>query len=326
MANRVLTSVMTAAAVAAVLLLAPDQAASQNAPGGGARRAANVRRVPPTAPYNAPKTPDGQPNMQGIWEPDAPAASHSLEEGPEPDNSRGRGRTQEQVDEELRTRISLILDPTPSGRLPYRVPALMDQRQMLADIKTPTKETHIEPEDRCMLMGVPRSNYRFDFQILQSPGLVTILYEWTHAYRVIRLDGGPHPASTLKQFNGDSRGRWEGNTLVVDVTNLNGETWFDAHGTHHSDALHVVERWTVGDANTLYYEATVEDSNVFTRPWKVAFAIDRSKDKGHELLEEACYEGNPPTLHEMVNIGQMLKAQGVTGIHEHSPGFYDQSR
>ena len=93
-----------------------------------------------------------------------------------------------------------------------------------------------------------------------------ILYEWAHAYRTIPLDGRPHLAGNIKLYNGDSRGHWEGNTLVVDVTNFNDKVFLDSHGSFYSEALHVVERWTLVDANTLKYEATLEDPTVFTRP------------------------------------------------------------
>ena len=114
-----------------------------------------------------------------------------------------------------------------------------------------------------------------------------ILYEWAHAYRTIPLDGRPHLAGNIKLYNGDSRGHWEGNTLVVDVTNFNDKVFLDSHGSFYSEALHVVERWTLVDANTLKYEATLEDPTVFTRPWTIAFTLDRNTQPGYEFLEEA---------------------------------------
>ena len=96
---------------------------------------------------------------------------------------------------------------------------------------------------------------------------------------------------------GDSRGRWEGNTLVVDVTNNNDKTWFDVIGSFHSDALHVVERFTVVDAKAIDYEATIEDPKVYTRPWKLALRLERIHEKDYELLEEACHEGERDVQH-----------------------------
>src|SRR4029077_5296898 len=112
-----------------------------------------------------------------------------------------------------------------------------------------------------------------------------------------------HLPASMKLYNGDSRGHWEGNTLVVDVTNLNDLTWFDSHGTLHTDALHVVERFTVVDANTINYEVTLDDPKAFTRPWKLAFSFDRVKAKNYEMYEEACVEGNGESIQGMVDVG-----------------------
>lgn len=307
MSERTLASTVTAAAVVAALALAPGSAAGQT-----------------KTPFNPPRTSDGQPDIHGYFSPDAPDASHSLEEGAEPENSIGRGRTPAQVAEGLKNRRVLIVDPAPGPKIPYQPWARAKQRELLDALFTPMKITDIEPEDRCAPMGVPRMNYRFDFEIEQSAGMVTILYSWNHAFRAIPLDGRPHAPASIKLFNGDSRGHWEGNTLVVDVTNFNDQTWFDAHGTIHTDALHVVERWTVVDANTINYEATLDDPKAFTRPWTIAFPIRRIKDAKYELYEEACFEGNGTTIEGMLEAGRYLTAKGVKGRHEHSPGFYDE--
>lgn len=309
MRRAILSSALVLAAVTVGLALSSGSAAGQTA---GA--------------YQAPRTPDGQPDMQGYFAPDAPDASHSLEEGAEPENTlgRGRGRTREQIDEERRNRRVLIVDPAPGPKIPYQPWARAKQRELLEALYTPTKLTDIEPEDRCAPMGVPRMNYRFDFEVAQSAGMVMMHYSWNHAYRLIPLDGRPHPPASVKLYNGDSRGRWEGNTLVVDVTNFNDQTWFDAHGTHHTDALHVVERWTIVDANTINYEATMDDPKAFTRPWKIAYPIRRMRgDAKYEIYEEACIEGNDITLEGMLRVGRDLAAKGVKGRHEHTPGFYD---
>src|SRR6266850_6034776 len=159
MNDRAFASTIAAGAVVAALSLAPGSAAGQNPEEGGGRQ----------------RTPDGQPDIQGFYSPDAPAASHSLEEGEEPENSRGRGRTQAQIDEALKNRRVLIVDPAPGPRIPYQAWARAKQRELLEAVFTPTKAMDLEPEDRCALMGVPRSSYRFNFQIVQSPGMVTIL-------------------------------------------------------------------------------------------------------------------------------------------------------
>jgi hypothetical protein len=308
MRKQMFASAVTAAAVVAAFALAPGAAAGQT-----------------KTPFNPPRTADGQPDLHGYFAPDAPDASHSLEEGAEPENTlgRGRGKTLAQIEEERKNRRVLIVDPAPGPKIPYQPWARAKQRELLDALFTPIKITDIEPEDRCAPMGVPRLNYRFDFEIDQSKEMVTILYSWNHAYRTIPLDGRPHLPASIKLFNGDSRGRWEGNTLVVDVTNLNDQTWFDSHGTIHTDALHVVERWTIVDANTINYQATLDDPKAFTRPWTIAYPIRRIKDPKYELYEEACLEGNGQTIEGILEAGRMLTAKGVKGRHEHTRGFYD---
>ena len=309
MKEQILASAVTVAAVVAALALAPGSAAGQT-----------------KAPVNPPRTSDGRPDIHGNFSSDAPDASHSLEEGAEPDNTlgRGRGRTRAQIEEDLKSRRVLIVDPAPGPKIPYQPWARAKQRELLDALFAPMKVMDIEPEDRCAPMGVPRINYRGDFEIDQSPGMVTILYSWNHDYRMIPLDGRPHAAASIHLSNGDSRGHWEGNTLVVDVTNFDDQTWFDAHGTIHTDALHVVERWTVVDANTINYQATMDDSKAFTRPWTIAFPMRRLRDAKYEMYEEACLEGNGETIDGMLRAGRYLTAKGVKGRHEHSAGFYDE--
>ena len=230
----------------------------------------------------------GSPTSRGSGGRSWTARRIASRKAPEPANASITGQRD-------RKRQTIIVGGGTDPQLPYQPWAAAKRLDHLANFHTPTKWAHLDPEDRCLLNGVPRSNYRGTMQILQSPGYVTILYEWNHAYRVIPLDGRPHAPAEVKQWNGDSRGRWEGNTLVVDVTNFlvddaehNVQPWFDSHGSFYSDALHVVERYTVLNADTIRYEATVEDPKVFTRPWQVGFTVSRNKQPGFELLEEAC--------------------------------------
>ena len=279
--KRLLGPIIVLAAVVAILSLAPVPAAGQ---------AATVRAT--AERWDPPRTPDGQPDLQGIWGPnptgqpgsyfDSPGApNHSLEEGRDPASFGAQKRGFQLVHPE---QPNVIVDPTPEGKIPYQPWAVEQRRENLRNIFAPTQPEHIEPEDRCLLNGVPRSNLRGQMQITQGPGYVLILHEWNHAYRFIPLDGRPHVGRNVQLWNGDSRGRWEGDTLVVDVTNFaaDGETfnkqpWLDSHGSFYSDALHVVERWTLADANTIDYEATIEDPKVFTRPWmnRTGFLGDR---------------------------------------------------
>jgi hypothetical protein len=270
--------------------------------------------------WDPPRTSDGRPDLQGLWTPSI--GGHTYEEGPDPANARVQGDPQPDAG-----RPNVIVDPTPEGKIPYQPWAAEKKNEHLRNIFAPTKREHIEPEDRCLPNGVPRSNLRGQMQITQGPGYVLILYEWIHAYRFIPLDGKPHVAKNVRLWNGDSRGRWEGDTLVVDVTNFavdaknfNNQPWLDGHGSFYTDALHVVERWTLADANTIKYQATIEDPKVFTRPWTLAFTIGRNRDAKYEFYESTCYEGH--NLELSIGAGRAAIAAGQTGIHEHTKGFY----
>jgi hypothetical protein len=118
------------------------------------------------------------------------------------------------------------------------------------------------------------------------------LLEYSHSYRIIATGGNQHIADTVRLWQGNSRGRWEGNTLVVDVRNTNGLAWLDNAGNFVSDALHVVERLTMVDSDTIHYEARLEDPKVYTRAWTMVSALVRNKERGFEVWEQACHEGN----------------------------------
>ena len=148
-----------------------------------------------------------------------------------------------------------------------------------------------DPLTKCYLPGVPRITYMpFPFQILETPTGVEIFYEYTHAVRQVYVDGSRHPPGHIDWWMGDSRGLWDGDALVVDVADFNDETWFDRAGNFHSDALHVVERYTLTDADHIQYEATIEDPKVFTRPWTISMPLYRRVEKNARLLEYKCPE------------------------------------
>ncbi len=146
------------------------------------------------------------------------------------------------------------------------------------------------------------------YQIVQTPGYILMLYEWNHLYRYIPLDGGPHVDPEIRLGMGDSRGHWDGNTLVVDVTNFTDNTWpvghgappegapgsalTTGHGVFHSGKLHIVERFTFTDTDNIQYEVTIEDPEVFTQPWKISFNALRRAPDDHMLFEYACHKGN----------------------------------
>jgi hypothetical protein len=188
--------------------------------------------------------------------------------------------------------VTIIVDP-PNGKVPLQPWAAEKRQDITANHTNPRGPGDIDPMSRCFPVGVPRVKYQENtgIQIHQISGKVVMTYEFNHAYRVIPVDGSPHIGENIRLWMGDSRGRWEGNTLVVDVTNHNDRTWFDVVGTFHSDALHVVERYTFVDADTIQYEATIEDPKVFTRPWKIAFPLQRNTQSGFEHLEMSCHEG-----------------------------------
>ena len=295
MKYRLLGLMLAVAAVAALVSLAPGPAAGQ---------------APGASRWNPARLSDGQPDMQGLWAADAAGAAHSIEVGRDPAADVIQGR--EEGDRNPR----VLVEPA-DERIPYQPWAAAKRRELLADIFTPTKRAHVDPHVRALLDGVPRNNYvPGQLQIAQIPGYVQIVYGSNHAYRLIPLDGRPHVGNDIKLWMGDSRGRWEGNTLVVDVTNFDDRTWFDSHGSIHSDALHVVERWTMANADRIDYEATLEDPKMFTRAMKIVLTIDRFKEKGYELWEDTRHEGERDT-ETILKAGRRDKAAGLKGIHEH---------
>ena len=301
MKNLFFGSMMAVAAVLAVLSIEPVRAAA-----GGAQAPTGTTKA-----WNPARTPDGQPDIQGFWVrntgPGSP--SHSLEEGSEPLAFTIQGRDPKTA------RVNVVVDPA-DGRIPYQPWAAAKRREHLVNLFAPTKREQVDPDDRCLLNGAPRQVYGGGFEIVQVPGQVVFLFENAHAYRVIPTDGRPHLAKDIQLWMGDSRGHWEGNTLVVEVTNQNDQTWLDSHGSFHSDALRVVERFTLVDADTMRYEATIEDPTVFTRPWKIAMPLNRNRQVGFEQWEEACHEGERSVQH-MLEAGRLAKEAGQTGIHTH---------
>jgi hypothetical protein len=238
--------------------------------------------------WNPPRTADGQPNLQGFWaQSGLTIPTYSLEDGPTVEHSTAIGQARQA------NRPSAIVDP-PDGRVPYQ-PWAAAQRQAVFDNHNDLKlRNQMDPQDRCFLGGPTRFFSLGNVQILQAPGQVVLLNEFAHAFRVVPLDGRAHVGDSIKLWQGDSRGRWEGNTLVIETRNNNDKTWFDKVGSFHSDAMHVTERLTLVDATTLNYRATVEDPRVFTRPWTIGLTLKPAPDssQGFELIEQACYEGD----------------------------------
>ena len=220
--------------------------------------------------YNPPKTADGHPDFEGIWQPRAGGAAYSIL--PHPAGFfLGAGSDTGIVE---------------GGELPY-------QPWAAERIKYLTQHMELDPTGHCHYEGIPHAMY-FAFQIFQTPKQIAVLHENMHAYRIIYMEG-THPKDYLA-WMGDSRGHWEGNTLVVDVANNNDKSVFDMAGHFHSDALHVIERFTLVDADTMSYQATLEDPKVFTKPVKLGFPLKRAP-KDYELIESGCFEGERDQEH-----------------------------
>ena len=184
------------------------------------------------------------------------------------------------------------------NEIPYRPEALAKKKENFENRLTR------DPEIKCFLPGVPRATYMpYAFQIVQTEAHVLFAYEYANASRTVYMNSKDDPPGA-DFWMGWSRGRWEGDTLVVDVTNLGDQTWFDRAGNFHSDALRVVERYTPFDANHLIYEATIEDAKVFTRPWKISMPLYRRIEKNAILGEYLC-----PEFAEELMYGHLTKRE-----------------
>ena len=195
-------------------------------------------------------------------------------------------------------RTSLVIDP-PDGRVPLRPEA--EAARDHASAHEGDSYEFLSVWDRCITRGVPGgmfpAGYNNAYQIVQTKGYVVIFYEMIHEARIIPIDGSRHPPASVRLWNGDSRGRWEGNTLVVDTTNYNDKGWVATQaaagrikGIPQTASLHVVERFTPSDADTIDYEATLDDPAMFARPWTVSIPLHR--DSSYRIYEYACHEGN----------------------------------
>ena len=281
---------MAVAIVVAVLSLAPtrptagqDQDAAEARPtsiGGCPAEILSFRTcaAEKAKTFDPPRTPAGRPDMQGYW--GAELTSDFSVEGV--------------TDAEPRTRDAImpwevgpamIVDP-PDRQIPYQPWAAKIGR------KGVHYQQYVDPRTACGSGGVGRP-VPGTYQFLQSSDDKHFLwfYEDQHTFRVIPTDGRPHIGKNIKLLQGDPVGRWEGTTLVVDVTNLNGSTWIDDAGNFFTDAAHLVERFTMIDLDTIHYELTLEDPTAYTRPWTMAWALTRDKEPGFEIIEEACREG-----------------------------------
>jgi hypothetical protein len=215
--------------------------------------------------YDGPRTPDGRPDLSGIWQVLGSAAwdleAHNAQDG-----------------------IPAGFSVVDGGTIPYTADALNQRDRNRANRLTD------DPVRRCYLPGVPRITYMpWPFRIVQTPDHLVLSYEYAHALRIVYTDGSPHPLPN-DFWMGDSRGHWEGDALVIDTTHFNGQTWLDASGNHHSNELHVVERLTPVTPYHINYEVTLEDPQTYTRPWTMRMPIYKRMEEGLRLLDYDCVD------------------------------------
>jgi hypothetical protein len=210
-----------------------------------------------------PRTADGKPNFQGIWQVRGRAA-YDLE------------------DHAARDGMPAGRSVVEGGKIPYQPSAAAKKLENYTNRKT------ADPLAKCFLPGIPRIMYlEFPFQIFQTRDHVAMTFEWSQVFRLIYTNRRQRLHDGVESWMGDSRGRWEGDTLVVDVTSQNDQTWLDMAGNFHSADMHVVERYTFLDADTIRYLVTIEDAKVFTRPWTIRLTFHRQKHMDR-ILEYQC--------------------------------------
>jgi hypothetical protein len=229
--------------------------------------------------FNPPRTADGKPDFSGYWG-GSQVPHEDLHAHPRtPDDNGGP---------------SALVDP-PNGIVPIQAWA--------EEKRAENRKRYIDQNAQCFMSGVPRHLYMGAYQFIQTPTRLVMLSEEANAYRVIYLDdpstalGASRPplGSNITLWQGDSRGRWEGNTLVVVTKNQNGNPWLDQQGRFITDAATVTERFTMFEANGILYEITIDDPLVYTRPFTMALGLRKNTQPGRELFEEACYEGESNT-------------------------------
>jgi hypothetical protein len=220
-----------------------------------------------------PRTADGKPDLSGVWQAMSAAAWNIQDHEAQKGVPAGRG----------------VVD---GNDIPYQ-PWAAERRKENGAVRATA-----DPESQCNLPGVPRITYMpYPFQILQTSTNVMLLYEYVHALRNVYVDGTSHPPGHIDWWMGDSRGRWDRDTLVVDVVDFNDLTWFDRAGNFHSDELHVIERYTLSDRDHIDYEVTIEDPKVFTRPWTMRMPLYRRIEKNIQVLEYECYAFDEHEFH-----------------------------
>ena len=252
---RVLRAVLGCVVIGGVLAIPPPESVAQTA-----RRA---------APFVPTRLWDGKtPDFRGIWQ--VRGTAHVNIEG----HPGGKG---------LSASRSLVVDP-PDGKIPYKAEALARRQENYR-----TRAT-ADPSLKCYQAGVPRATYvATPLQLLQSPGNFAIVYQENHAFRVFHPDTRPHFDAT-DWWMGDTRYRWEGDTLVADVAAMTDQAWLDQAGNFHSTEFHVVEKYRMTRADRILYEARIEDPIVYARPWTLRTTLYRVTQPGARIVEDECLE------------------------------------
>jgi hypothetical protein len=340
-----------AAAVATVFIIAPVSVTGQDAPapggkgGGGFGGKGGGKQAVPAGPV--PRTADGKPDLSGFWggvqpggvtsiEPAAPrggggggrgkggppggggpgagpggppGAGPAVAGGPGgPGGGRGPGGGGPGGPGGFGGgRANSIVDPA-DGKVPYTADARKKSDDLIAN------GMYHEPELHCFMSSVPHNMWvQFGQQTIQTKDYVVFTWEFMHSRRIIPLDNRPHQITSpaVKLFQGESVGHWDGDTLVVDTTNQNDKTWFDTSGHYKPEDVHVVERFTMTDSNTIEYEADVTSAE-FTQPMKVKGRQTRANanDPNYEQMEFACIEGNQDVQHYTEDKGGKAKNVG----------------
>jgi hypothetical protein len=265
-------------------LFSRDAAKDPGAPSWAAERMTLPAFVPP-------RTADGVPDLRGRWA--GTPGGDDIEE-------------HDYVDISSPPEETFIADP-PGGRVPYQPWALARRNEIRAGLARgwpgqTGERLYNDPQTYCLYM-VPRATYRGGFELLQGPGYVLMLFNFGHYSRYIPTDGRAHRLSAdVTLWMGHSRGRWDGSTLLVDVTNVNGKNWLDQVGNFFSPNAHLVERFTLVHPNIIDYEVTIDDPAVFTRPWTIRLPVRRAPAAAgdryaSEMWEAACHEGNKAGEH-----------------------------
>ena len=273
----------------AVLLLTAVPPVAAQAPAAAQNKIPTPGQFPA---YKAPRTVDGKPDFNGIWQAfvtaDVDVQDHDAQAGPRPDvlGAYGAWPGGQGIVE--------------GGEIPYKPEALAqkkanaDKRMVVNITSDPHRHDTGDPEVKCYSAGVPRANYMpFPFQIIQGTDTILFAYEYSRGVRTIYMN--PNDANIPKEAPADSwmgwsHGHFEGDTLVIDSTGFVPYTWFDRAGDYHSDALHVTERFTPLSPYHMMYEATIDDPKVFTRPWKMSFPLYRRMEKNIQLVDFNCTE------------------------------------